>query len=453
MTAVPLPTGISGDKDIPELQEYLVNVFNPGDNTLLPTPGQSSLSAGEGTCRGAIDFNDEHYQISGPSLIKIAEDGTKTVVGPIAGSADCDIAISFIAMIIVVKGGNGYAFSTSTGLVQISDPDFRPSVEVASINQRFVFVPSDGGTLFFTDVNDPDDIPGLNFFDAEFLPDKNKGVINVRNDLLVGGENSYETFRDTGPSTAPFQRVDGAAVETGYVAAKAIYKKGTFLFLGKDRGGSFAFHEMTAGDAPKISVPFIDEILNNEYTLEELELCTSQRFTWKGVAMVGFRLARHTFLFYGAGWCYIQSGIDGPNVISPWDVKFLAFSYGKYITGSASTTAIGKIEDINTELGEKIERVIATFVKAPPNAYFTVDNIFLSTITGTSFTEGTIGIEVSRDNLEFGPQVFKSLGKQAKYQQQVAWYGGAGVFESFMGMRIRTTADVKFSLDGLFVNE
>ncbi len=450
-TSVPLPTGIIGDEDTPKLQESLVNLFNPGDNTILKTPGIESFSTGEDVCRGAIDFEDEHYQVSGDKLIKIAEDGVKTVIGTIEGVADCALAKSFIALIIVVKNGKGYAFSPSTGLVEITDPDYKVSIDVDAINQRFVFVSADGSSIFFTDVNDPDDIPALNFFDAEFLPDRNTGIINLRNDLYIGGENSFEIFRDIGPSDNPFLRVDGGALETGYVSAKAIYKD-TFVFLGHDRGGSFGFHAMASGDAPKISNPAIDEILTREYTLDELLTCTSQRFTWKGIDMVGFRLPRHTLLYYGSGWSFIQTNIDSFDVVQPWDVKFLAFSYGKYITGSATTNRIGKLENLTTEFGSRIERQIETFVKAQRNQYFVLDTLFLDCITGTKLVEGTIGLQISKDSLTYGPQVFRKLGEIGKYQQQVAWYGGLGVFESFCGIRIRTTADVNFSCDGLLIN-
>lgn len=451
MADVPLPIGIVGDEDIPELQEALVNLFNPGNNTILKTPGQTSFSTGQGICRGAEDFQDQHYQVSGQNLIKIDVNGVETVIGAIAGTADCVLAKTFIALMIIVKGGNGYVFSPATGLVQITDPDFKSSIDVDSINQRFLFVPADGGPVFYTDVNDPDDIPGLNFFDAELLPDKNTGCINLRNDFYVGGVNSFEVFRDTGDTDIVFVRVNGAAVETGYVGGKARYKD-TFVFLGKDRGGSFAFHGMGSGDAPKISNPAIDEILNNEYTQEELKLVTSQRFTFKGVDMVSFRLARHSLLFYGSGWSYIQTGINASNEIQPWDVNHLAFSYGRYITGSATSSRIGLLDNGVTEFGNKIERQIDTFVKAPRNTYFTIDNIFLGSITGTSATEGTIGLQVSLDGLTYGPQSFKPLGKQGRHGQQVAWYGGAGVFESFAGLRFRTTADVNFSVDGLLIN-
>lgn len=452
MTQVPLPTGIKGDQDIPRLQESLVNLFNPGDNTLIKTPGISALSVGEGNCRGAISFQEEHYQVSGTDLIKISVFGFKTVLGTIEGTADVDMAVSFIALEIVVKGGKGYSFSTSGGLIEITDVDFKPSVEVESINSRFVFVPFDGSPLFFTDVNDPLNIPAANFFDAELLPDRNTGVINLRNDLYVGGIDSFEVFRDVGDVDATFQRVDQASIETGYLTAKARYKD-TFVFLGRDRDGSFGFHAISAGNAPKISVPRIDEILNNEYTLQELELCTSQRFTKSGVDMVAFRLARNTFLFYGTGWSNMQSGIDGLGVVSPWEVNHLAFTYGKYITGNANDANIGVLDNtIITEFGNEIERVIETFVKGETNSYFVINTIYLSCITGTSLLDASIALQISHDNLTFGPQVPRPLGAIGKSEQQVCWLGGAGRFERFCGMRFRTTSDVDFSVDGVSIN-
>jgi hypothetical protein len=452
MAEVPLPTGIAGDDDIPELQEFLVNLFNPGDNTLVPTPGIDSFTTGEGVCRGAVDFQEEHYQVSGTSFVKVATDGTVTVLGTIGGTEECVLSTSFIAIEIIVKGGAGFSYSPSGGLVSIGG-SFVPCVDVDQINQRFVFVPADGGPLFYTDVNAPTTIPPLNFFDAELLPDLNKGCINLKNDFYVGGQNSFEVFRDTGPTDSPFQRVGGAAIETGYVAARAIYRD-TFVFLGRDRGGAFSFHAMSSGDAPKISNTAIDELLNEEYTLAELETCLPQRITWKSVDAVAFRLPRHTLFYYGTGWSYIQSNIDGFQELQPWSVSHVTFSYGKYITGSAVTNAIGKLSTANTEFGNQVERQIQTFVKAPANTYLNPMNLFLRVTTGSSglLEAPTVGLQVSRDNLTYGPRVWRGLGKSGKSQQQVVWYGGLGVFESYLGIQIRTTANVKFAVDGMQVD-
>lgn len=449
-TPVPLPTGILGDPDIPELQEFLVNLYNPGDNTILKGPGVDAFSTGVGNCRGTINFKGSHYQVSGNNLIRVNEDGSTVVIGIIDGTADVDMAVTFVALNIVVKGGVGYSFTLGGGLVVMGGA-FAASVEITAINQRFVYVPTDGGPLFYTDVNVPETIPAANFFDAELLPDENRGVINLRNDLYVGGDDTFEVFRDQGTTDNPFQRIDRAAIETGYITAKAVYKD-TFVFLGKDREGAFAFHIMGAGDAPKISNPAIESILNEEYTPTELVDCTSKRFTWKGIDMVSFRLARHDFLFFGSGWSFMQSGIDGLGVVQTWDIKFMSFSYGKYITGNAGDASIGKLSLANTEFGNKIERGFDTFIKAQPDTYFSINEIFLKCITGTALVEGTISLQVSKDSLTFGPQVPRGLAAEGKTQQQMAWRGGAGVFESFAGLRFRTTADVNFSTEGLTFN-
>ena len=446
---VPLPTGITGDNDIPKRKEYLVNLYSTED-TLIQTPGISGLSIGDGVCRGAVTFQNEYYQVSGSNLIRISSSGIKTVIGAIAGTADVAFAQSFIALCIVVRGGAGYFYSPSTGLTQITDSDYLPSIEVDSINSRFIFVPADGGPLFYTDVNNITDIPSLNFFDAELLPDENTGVINLRNDLYVGGVDSFEIFRNQADADTPFVRVDGAAVETGYLSAKARYKD-TFLFLGRDRDGSFGFFAMSSGDAPQISNPAIAELLNEEYTEEELSQCTSQRFTWKGLDMVCFRLARHSLLYFGQ-WAYIQSGIDADDTLKPWSVNHLSFAYGKYLVGNASDSKIGVLANIHTEYGEKVERQINTFIKGQRNDYFEIDSVILDVTTGTHFKEGTVGLCGSRDGLYYGEPWWQPLGAQGRTQQQVRWTGGLGVFESFLGLKIRTTANVLFAVDGLLVN-
>lgn len=447
---IPLPKGIVGDEDIPKLQERLVNLFNPGDNTLLTTPGRDAFATGAGSCRGDARFKDEYYQISGSSLIRVNENGSIDNLGLIGGSADCVTSVNFVALVIIVKGGNGYVYQNNA-LIQITDSDFVPCIDVETINQRFVFTPADGGPLFYTDATNPDNIPALNFFDAELLPDRNTGSINLRNDLYVGGEESFELFRDQGDADTPFLRVDGGAIETGYLSAKARYKD-TFLFLGRDRGGSYAFHAMSSGDAPKISNPAIDELLNDEYTPEELFDCTSQRFTWKGVDMVGFRLARHSLLYYGSGWSYIQTGIDSPDTVQPWSVNYLTYVYGGYLCGSAVDNSIAKLSNSNLDVDTRIERVIETYIKTSRDEYFPINTIELDSLVGTALIEGTMGLQISKDGKDFGPVKYRPLGAMGKSQQRVVWYGGAGVFESYCGVRLRTTADVTFSCDGLTFN-
>jgi len=448
---IPLPTGIKGDKDIPRLQESLVNLYNPGDGTILPMPGIASKATGDGVCRGAITWQGVPYFVSGTKLISFSESGTKTTHGDIAGAADCVLADLFTGFAIVVKGGNGYFFDGTT-ITQYTT-NYKPCVDVTAINQRLVFCPSDGGVIFYTDVGAPTVIPAANFFDAEFLPDFNTGVINIRNDLDVMGTDTTEPFRDIGESDNPFLRVDNAAIETGYVGGRARYK-GTYLFLGRDRGGSYAFHGRGQGNSPKISASIIDEILNEEYTADELRQVTSQRFTWGGVDFVAFRLARHTFTYYGSGWCYQQSGLDGHNQLQPWRVNHLAFAYGRYWVGDAGTDDIGILSADRTQYGEAVEYGFDTYIKQPPATYFQLNSMEMDLTTGVDDTGPTISLRMSKDGKTWGNPLWRSLGDRGEYRLRVAYYnpGGFGRFERFAGLRFRTASNCTFAAAGLYAN-
>ena len=80
----------------------------------------------------------------------------------------------------------------------------------------------------------------------------------------------------------------------------------------------------------------------------------------------------------------------------------------------------------------------------------------LDCLTGQDTPEGTIGLTVSDDGRVWQTDntIWRGLGEIGAYQQQVAWVGlpgGLGSYESFAGLRIRSTANVDFSAEALDV--
>ena len=63
---------------------------------------------------------------------------------------------------------------------------------------------------------------------------------------------------------------------------------------------------MGSGEAVRISNPAVDEILNDTYTLAELQTCIAQRLQWKGQDIAVFRLPRET-ICYNGGWFFMSS--------------------------------------------------------------------------------------------------------------------------------------------------
>ncbi len=459
MPEIELPKGFVSIDEFPKAKENLINMMNVGKNKLMQRPGIIGIGTGVSECRGQIKFQDELYQVSGTKLLKIAKDGTiiqnisDDFVLDIAGSAQCVMSVGFTFLVIVVKGDRAYAWDNTT-LAEITDPQFQASNDVTYINGRWVFVPSNGNPAFFTDALDPFTIDG--FFDAETQPDKNVAVVNFKNRLYIIGEETIEVFRDTGQASPVFQRIDGASIWTGIVEGHTFWGS-SFVFLGKDKDENFGMFQVGSGDAPRISNPAVDELLNDEYTVEELQTCVAQRYQWKGQDVAVFRLPRHTIKFNGIGWWFASSiatfneqQITG-NDFKTWRVNYITHCYGEYYVGDTDTNDIGVLDDIATDYGEDIESGFDTFVRAERGAYFTLASLELDGLTGQASPERTIGLSMSEDGLTYGDFFYIGMGEIGDYQRRMCWElpGGLGGYESFAGVRIRTTAPVKIAGEGL----
>lgn len=449
------PAGFDAIRDLPKQRTSLVNWYNDGQNNILCRFGiDLHATFPSGFCRGSYVFNEVLYTVYGNTLYKVSGNGMTTPVGFIAASDPVAFAASFTELVIVVKdaAGKGYVCDGTT-VTEIVDPSFLPSIDVAYMDGRFIYIPFDGSPAFYSAVYAAATIEG--FFDAEVLPDKNTGIINLRNDLYILGAESAEIFRSTGDVDAPFIRNQGSTVDTGYVAARQEFA-GTFAFLGRDRGLSYGFFAMQQGKAQRISNRAIDEVLSREYSVSELNDCESSVVEIYGIEMVLFTLARHTFVFTGAGWHLWKSGVDGAGVNKRWRGTSIQFAYGKYFVGDNATSKFGVLSESHTEYGEAIEYYVQMFLRAPRGTYFGIAMMELDCLTGMatqSHPDPQISVQVSRDGNTFFAPYWRPLGQEFQYSQRVQFnpIGGLGLFEAFAGIIFRTTAPVRFSAEQLTV--
>jgi len=454
MPQVPLPTSFQSIDDFPRLRENLINMMNVGGNKITQRPGIVSKGNGVAACRGQIKFQDELYQVSGDRLLKIAENGSTVDLGFISGSSECVMAVGFTFLVIVVKGDTAYSWDGST-LLEITDVDFVASNDVTYLNGRWIFIPSDGSPAFFSEALDPNIIGATSFFDAETQPDKNVGVINLRNRLYILGEDTTEVFRDTGTGTIPYQRIDGASIWTGLVAGHTFYGN-SFAFLGRDKDNNFGFFQMGSGEAVRISNPAVDELLNDTYTLAELQTCIAQRLQWKGQDIAVFRLPRET-ICYNGGWFFMSSiatfeetEFSGNDFVT-WRANYITHCYGEYFVGDVATDDIGILDEVATDYGDDVNYGFDTFAKFARGSYFTVNSLEIDGLAGQTSPQATIGLSLSEDGKTYGDFFYIGMGEIGEYQRRVEWElpGGLGDYENFMGVRIRTTSTVEIATEGL----
>ena len=443
--------GLQGTEDLPRTFRSLKNCFNNGAGKVLGFPGITELKTTSRTARGSFEWNGSLYQVVSNDLIKITNKttGDFSVIGTILGSADIRTAFGFNDAVIVVKGGALYTLDKSDVLTDISNEDnIVSSVDVTHINGRFVYIPADGDPAFFSDIGAADTVNVLSFFDAEELPDKNNAVFNFGNTLYIMGTDSMELFRDSGATPNPFARVPGARLFNGFIGGLLEYNQ-TYLFIGREKGQDFGIYRIGSGQAPKISNEKIDLILST-YSQTELEQAVSGRIKWRGYDLATFSLQRDSFGYYGDQWFLLDTVADG--VSRPWSGGFITQFEGEYF--SAFRDKIGKFSNINTAYGERITRTIDLGFESEDGGPFACQSIELGISQGFNTEDGSVALMMSRDNVQYGPPVYRNLGALGKYQDKLKWNppGGLGTYNGFMGVRLYTTEDIVFNNDYLIAN-
>ena len=472
MPLIPFPNGLEGSERLPHTRRSLTNCFNNGAGQIMSRPGIELLNTTGKVARGQFVWNGGLYQVVSQSLIKVEASGAFATIGTISGNANVVTAVGFNHAVILIPGGDIFTLDTSDTIALISgNANFVPSDSVAHIDGRFIYIPTDGDPAYFSDVGAAGTVQGVSFFDAEELPDKNEVTFNLNNTLYIGGTDSVELFRDTGAFPNPFQRLTGARISAGYIGGLLEYNR-TFFFIGRLKDQGFGIFAIGQGDAPKISNEPIDLILAG-YTEAELATAVSNRFVWRGFDIATFTLKRDSFGFFNGNWFLLDTHVNDKPVV--WKGGFITQFGGEYFTASEGN--IGKLVRSNQDYGSPVSKIIDIGFEQEDGDYFTSQDLGIDISQGYSVDIGqtgafsgafsgafdvsrllevdrTIGLFMSRDNVLYGPALFRLVGKVGQYSAQLRWNppGGLGMYKGFMGLRIYTTQDIDFSADKAWMN-
>jgi hypothetical protein len=251
-----------------------------------------------------------YYCIFGDRLFRAADKGATSLTlvdaidmpaipssGNFSDKKNASIATSYTDIAIATGTANYLLNPDTHALVEIVDTDLPACRSVVYIDGRFVWLTSDGESVFFSDVNAPTDYSALSFFDAESRPDKNVELLVLGNDLYVLGETSIERFRSTGDSATPFVRVSNSVLSVGYIGA-LLPLGDSAMFIGQYESGPVEVFELTSGSLRQISYGIVSEVLNTETSIEgnystsgsAIKSARSQAWVDKGINIMSFWL-------------------------------------------------------------------------------------------------------------------------------------------------------------------
>jgi hypothetical protein len=206
---------------IPEVAEN-ANARSPA--ILRGAPGMRLFgTVGNGPCRGARNVEGQLFVVSGTQLFQVDISGTGTLLGTIPGSGRVSMTHNQVAggnQLLIVNGGSGFVWDTSNStFTQVSDPDY-PGARVADyIDGYLAQLQTDRKKWFHSDLNTALSYLGLDFYEAEALPDDIVSLMRVHSELWIFGQNSIQPFVNTGVSEGTFAPGAGTNIEQGCAGA------------------------------------------------------------------------------------------------------------------------------------------------------------------------------------------------------------------------------------------
>lgn len=230
-------------------------------SALRPTSGlELFASVGGGEIRGSIEAASRAFFVSGNEFYELSAGGTSTLRGTLNSNTGLCTLEENPTQIMIIDGTDGYIFNKTTNVfTQISDVDFPTASSLTFQDGYFIVSEADTAKFWISNLNDGLTWDSADFTTVESSPDDLVAVYSDSSNLWAFGSKSVEIFRNTGASPFPFQRINGAFIETGCAAAKTIQElDNTMYWLGTDENGDSIVWRAQGYNAVRVSTQAIE---------------------------------------------------------------------------------------------------------------------------------------------------------------------------------------------------
>ena len=473
LTPLQIPLGFYQSKVLPFSAQRCINWIPTvaegealNDRALVQPSGVTQFTTSAfGACRGAMDMADVPYFVNGNQLISVSSAGVVTALGTISGTKRVQLANNGTQLVIVVPGGDAYAFDNTTSiLTQITDPDYQLSDSVGFYRGFFVFTTTDGKQLFVSNLNAPLTFDALDFGSAEGDPDRIITQVIDHDELSIIGSKTTEVFRNIGGVDFPFQIIPGAFTQKGADSKYGVIKfDNTYMFIGGGENElSAIWRQTSSASAQKISSDAIDNQIQ-KFTKDEIAEAFTMTFSKDGqfFAIFSFestRIAGRTFVYNGTAsglsgrpvWFEFQTGLS--PIGNTWRVNAIVKAYGKLLCGDAIDGRIGElVDDVYTEYDDTVLRQAATrpFSQGGLDVFSGELEATLEAGVGLTIGQGSnpvIRMDFSDDGGKtFSSEFSRFIGKIGEYGHETIWRR-QGRFPNSRTVRFTVTDPVNANL-------
>ncbi len=239
-------SGKESDYDSKKNRGRAINIINEGDGkefvSARRTDGLTLFATlPSGPVRSDLLVNNGFiYVVSGVTLYRVNDIGNVETLGDVGGIGRAKLQANALpgdSQILILNGsGNGFIYTNTGGLVDITDNDFKLSSSVTVLNERFWLSEIGSNEFYGSEISN-----GLSYnlatsASAEESPDNVVAVIAKKSSLWVLCVDTIEYWQSTTDLILPLRSVRGASKEWGIIAKNSLADvNDNFAFLASNR--------------------------------------------------------------------------------------------------------------------------------------------------------------------------------------------------------------------------
>jgi hypothetical protein len=387
-------------------------------------PGLSLLvDTGAGPSRGTLNFGDRLFSVHGSGVYEIT-DGAATKLGIIASNSG-KVTMASLLNVIVIGDGQGYYALDLDASTVTAIADAPVGRFCIFFDQRILYA-GENGEVFYSELNDPTNIPGLNFFTAESLPDEIVAMTNSEEQILLHGAESTEAWYDSGDVDNPFARVPGGVLYSGCAFPDtALHLDNSAWWVETDKYGSGIVRRTSGNTAVRVSTTPVERFLKTATNV------SAHAYQEEGETFFVLNADQATWAFgiksqewAERAWLNANTGTQERSRPELHSYALGFHIVTDYENGKLYKQALEYLDDN----GQEIRRTRVSAHQAQDGRQIIADELYLEFATGVGLDGGVQGsdpqvmLRVSKDGTGFGVERWASMGKIGDYRRRVRFH-------------------------------
>lgn len=387
---------------------------------LYGTPGTAQfVTLPEWPVLALHTLRDVLYAVTPTHLYRIGRTGVVTEVGAIRQSGRVSTADNG-TQLVMVDGDLGYSYDVDEDhITELEGPGWYPATTVTYQDGYFIFNRAGTGQFFLSQLMSVE-FDALDFATAEAAPDDTLAVLSDHRELWVFGEHSIEIWYNSGDVDFPFERMQGAFVERGILAAHSAAKIDNSVFwLGEDG----VIYRAAGYQPQRISTHAVEQ------SIEIGQAGDAFAYTYTEEGHPFYVL---TFPTLARTWCYdVATGLWHERQHSRWGRHHgncYARAYGRHLIGDFQNGLIYLLDmDALDDEGDEIRREAVSPPVHARRERLTMRSLELDMESGVGLTVGQgdnpqAMLQWSDDGGKtWSNEHWTTIGKVGRFLTRVIW--------------------------------